>query len=87
MRKLSRRLQLIVAAASVAIVLAIAVVPSLTPHNDAELASRYPQRGRVARFYGRNAQPYGRSAQRSVTAPPQTVRQVQWSRGIAPLGW
>ena len=85
MRKLSRRSQSIVAAASVAIVLAIAVAPSITSSDEADLASRYPQRGRVARFYGRSAQ---RSVTaRSATAPLQTARPGQWSRGMRPLGW
>ena len=80
MRKLSHCVQLIVAAASVAIVLAVAVAPSMSPRDHGYLASRFPQRGRVARFYGRNSQ-------RSATAPLQTARQGQWNRGMRPLGW
>lgn len=80
MRRLSRNLQLAVVATCTAIALAVCLAPSLSSSEAPNLASRYPQRGRVARFYGR-------ASQRAVTAPLQTGRPVQWNQGMRPLGW
>lgn len=77
--QVTRRLQFVVAAASCAAALLLCAAPSVIHQSNDEVAARYSQRGRVARFYGR-------SSQRGVTAPPQSGRQGQWSRGTIPLG-
>jgi hypothetical protein len=79
MRPMSRKLQFTVAACCTAAALLFSVAPSVMSSADTTLAARYSQRGRVARFYGRNSQ-------RGVTTPLRTGRQGQWSRGTIPLG-
>lgn len=77
--QVTRRLQLVVAAVSCAAALLLCAAPSVIHQSNHEVAARYSQRGRVARFYGR-------SSQRGITVPPRSGRQGQSSRGTIPLG-